>query len=142
MSVAEFHKMQRTGGLLESASIFKHAYGTPKKFVTEEIKKGKTVILAIDVQGTQGVKKKAPSRLLTIFVLPPSVKVLRERLENRRTETPEEIDRRIQVSQEEIKAASLYDHTVVNQNLDQTVVEIEGLIEKFRKSRNSNTHSK
>jgi guanylate kinase len=94
------------------------------------LSQGKVVILEIDVQGAKKIKKVLdPSiPLLSIFVLPPSIKVLRERLEGRKTETPEQIQTRIEVAQEEIKEAGAYDKAVVNQNLDQTVVEIEGLI--------------
>lgn len=137
-----FKQMEAKGELLESAKVFDHEYGTPKSFVLEKIQEGKTVILAIDIQGTKKVRAWAGSKipLLTFFVLPPSVKVLRERLEGRQTESPAEIQRRIEVAQDEIKASRLYDHTIVNQNLDQTIFEIEDGIEKFQKKRRVKFH--
>lgn len=134
---AEFEKLKKENSLLESASVFGNQYGTPKKHVLDSIQSGKKVILAIDVQGGQSVKNAMsdPQQRISIFILPPSVKVLRERLEGRNTESPEEIDRRIEAAQDEIKAASLYDFTIVNQNLEQTVREVEECIEKFEEQR-------
>ncbi|MBI3313226.1 MAG: guanylate kinase [Candidatus Omnitrophica bacterium] len=131
----QFEEAQKNDELLESATVFDHAYGTPKNFVLDSLKKGHHVLMAIDVQGAKKAKKAMgkTARVLTLFVLPPSVKVLRERLEGRKTESPEEIQRRIEIAQDEIKEASFYDHTVVNQNLEETVHEIEDLIEKFQK---------
>ena len=70
-----------------------------------------------------------------MFKIFSSVKVLRERLEGRNTESPEEIEHRIQVAQDEIKEAGFYDFAVVNQNLEQTIAEVESFIEKFQKER-------
>ncbi len=133
----EFRRMDERGELLESAHVFSHRYGTPRRFIEEQMVDSKVVLLAIDVQGTAKVKKTPDLKgaLLTIFVLPPSVKILRERLEGRHTDAPEEIERRINMAQEEIKEAGWYDFTVVNQNLDQTITEIEEVIEKFQKER-------
>lgn len=101
----------------------------------EGIKRGRTVVLTIDVQGARSVRKalgqKAP--FLSIFVLPPSITALRERLEKRSTDSPDEIKKRIERAEEEIKEAREYEGTVVNHDLDQTVHEIEALIDKFRK---------
>jgi guanylate kinase len=137
VSTPEFRKLVEEGALLEYAKVFDHDYGTPKSFVTEQLSRGKKIILAIDVQGTKKIRKSADKNipLLTLFVLPPSVKVLRERLEGRNTESPEQIDKRIEVAQDEIKEAGSYDRAVVNQNLEQTVLEIEEAIQSFEKER-------
>lgn len=133
----EFEKMKQEGSLLEFASVFGNQYGTPKKHVMDSIQGGKKIILAIDVQGAESIKNAMPDtkQRISFFILPPSVKVLRERLEGRNTETPEEINRRIEAAQDEIKAASLYDFTIVNQNLEQTVREVEECVEKFEEQR-------
>ncbi len=133
-----FKEKEAKGKLLESAKVYDQFYGTPKDFVIEQLAAGKNVILAIDVQGTKKIKKVLDAGIpcLTVFVLPPSVKILRERLEGRRTETPEEIQRRIEVAQDEIKEAGFYDIAVVNQNLEQTILEIESVIEKQKRERN------
>ncbi|HXV28071.1 MAG TPA: guanylate kinase [bacterium] len=139
---ARFKEMEGKGEFLESARIFNHDYGTPKAELMRQVEEGKKIILAIDVQGMKqiqkGIDKKIP--LLTVFVLPPSIKVLRERLEGRKTEPPDEIQRRIELAQEEIKAASFYDYTVVNQQLEPTVLEIEELVSQFQNKRRKQTH--
>ena len=132
LSSEKFRQMEKEGGLLESAKVFDQYYGTPKQFIFEQLKKDKKVLLAVDIQGAEKIKRVLVGKVLlqTIFVLPPSVKVLRERLESRQTESAEQMELRIQMAQNEIKEAGKYDFTVVNQNLDQTVAEIENFIEK------------
>lgn len=129
----EFESLKRKQEFLEWARVFGECYGTPKGLVQKEIANRRTVLLAIDVQGTRKVRRalrgKAP--FFSVFVLPPSVVVLRERLEGRKTESAEEIERRIRKAEEEIKAAKEYDATVINHDLGQTVREIEARIEKF-----------
>jgi len=138
-----FSEMEKNGELLETAKVHEQMYGTPKNYVIDNLDKGKKVILAIDVQGMKKIVKSMGEkyRVITIFVIPPSMKILRERLEGRKTETPEEIERRVSIAQEEIKAAKLYDFTVMNQNLEQTVLDIEDFIEKKAKQRRENSHA-
>ena len=132
----DFHQMESRGELLESAKVFDNLYGTPRSFVEEKLKQGKNVLLAVDVQGTRSIKAVFTSgKLTTLFILPPSVKILRERLEGRNTESPEEIEHRINVAQDEIKEAGSYDFAVVNQNLEQTIADIESFIEKLQRER-------
>ncbi len=138
LSTREFEKNITQGKMLEHATIFGQCYGTPREFVAEQIAQGKVVILTIDVQGARQVMRSWGEQglpLLSVFVLPPSIKALRERLDGRKTETPEEIERRIGIAQDEIKAAKLYDHTVINQNLDQAVLDVESLIVNYGKER-------
>ena len=132
-----FQKMLSRGELLESAKVFDYSYGTPKSFIIENLRAGKNIILAIDVQGTKQIKGALSKEvnILTFFVLPPSVKVLRERLEGRNTESAAEIERRIELAQEEIKEAGAYDYAVMNQNLEETVLKIEESIKRFHKER-------
>ena len=126
----DFERKVREGKMLEHAVIYGNLYGTPREFVEEQVVQGKTVIMTIDVQGTKQIMESwgKGRPLLSIFILPPSVKVLRERLTGRKTESPEEIEKRIEIAQDEIKAAKLYHHTVINQNLDQAVLEVEEII--------------
>ena len=133
----DFEKKVHEEKMLEHAVIYGNLYGTPRKFVEDQVLQGKIVIMTIDVQGTKQIMeswgKERP--LLSIFILPPSVKVLRERLTGRNTESPGEIEKRIEIAQNEIKAAKLYDHTVINQNLDQAVLEVEQIILDVSKQR-------
>lgn len=141
VSPEEFRRMDEKGELLESAKVFDYYYGTPKKFILDQLRRDKKVLLTIDVQGTKKVKKLLDGKvsLLTIFVLPPSVKVLRDRLEGRQTESVGEMELRIQTAQDEIKEAGRYDATVINQNLDQTILDIENLIEQYLKENTNRT---
>lgn len=129
----EFQTLKRLREFLEWARIFDHYYGTRRKPIEEGIAKGQTVVLAVDIQGSRGIRRQMARKIpcLSIFILPPSIPALRERLEKRSTDSEEEIEKRIQRAEEEIKAAREYDCTVVNRDLDQTTHEIEALISKF-----------
>jgi len=133
----DFEKKVHEEKMLEHAVIYGNLYGTPRKFVEDQVLQGKIVIMTIDVQGTKQIMESwgKERSLLSIFILPPSVKVLRERLTGRNTESPGEIEKRIEIAQNEIKAAKLYDHTVINQNLDQAVLEVEQIILDVSKQR-------
>ncbi len=139
----QFSEMEAGGELLESAKVFDQWYGTPKRFVLEALESGREVILAIDVQGAkkirQGIGREAA--LLSFFILPPSIKALRDRLEARGTESAGEIERRMDVAQDEIKDAGSYDHAVVNQNLDQTILEVEEMIQDFKNKRSKKNNA-
>lgn len=130
-----FQKMKKEGEFLESAEVFGHLYGTPRKTVEEGIKKERVVVLTIDVQGARSVSKTVEQKFpfLSIFILPPSISVLRERLEKRSTDSPGEIEKRIRKAEEEIKEAKEYHVTVLNHDLDQTVHEVENLIVEYGK---------
>lgn len=138
-----FRQMCEKGEFLESATVFGNSYGTPKQFVVERLNEGNHVILAIDVQGMLNIKKEHAKdmEMVTIFVLPPSIKILKERLEGRKTDSPEQIEKRLAMAQEEIKHAKFYDFTVMNQNLEQTVLEIERCIEQRDKQRRDKTNA-
>lgn len=131
-----FAALDKSGQLLESAKVIDCYYGTPKIFTLDSLKEGKNVLLAIDIQGMTKVKKNIGEDIsvLTFFILPPSIKVLRERLEGRRTDSQEDIERRIQLANEELKSAHLYDVSIVNQNLENTVLEIETAIQQHIKN--------
>ena len=139
VSAPQFQSLRRKGEFLEWAEIFGYSYGTRKKTIEEEVGTGKIVLLAIDIQGARNLRKLLRQKIpfVSIFILPPSVSVLRERLEKRDTDSVDEIERRIERAQEEIKAAKEYDATVINRDLDQTVHEIEALILNFKKKLSS-----
>jgi len=139
-SKQDFEQKVREGKMLEHAVIYGNLYGTPREFVEDQVVRGKTVIMTIDVQGTKQIMESwgKGRSLLSIFILPPSIKVLRERLTGRKTESPEEIEKRIEIAQDEIKAAKLYNHTVINQSLDQAVLEVEEIILNALKQRRKN----
>ena len=137
LSRDDFENMKAQSQLLEWAEIYGQFYGTPASFVARQTDEGKVVLLTIDVQGSRQIKESwgKGHPMLSIFILPPSVKALRERLANRNTETPEEIEKRIAIAQEEIKSAAFYDKTVINQSLDQAVLDVEEIIQNFLNER-------
>ncbi len=116
LTEAEFEKRIKQGDFLEHAKVFGHYYGTSKEFVLSEQEKGKHVFLVIDTQGAMELKKKH-FPCVFIFITPPSLEELRERLIKRKTETEETLKRRLSWAEQEITMAPHYDYHIVNENL-------------------------
>ncbi len=112
-----FDKMVADGEVLEFAQYGENFYGTPKAPVDKWLSEGKTVILKIEVQGAQQIKKLYPDAV-GIFVLPPSMEVLEKRLRSRGTEKEEDIQRRLEIAKNEMKRSVDYDYNVINDDLD------------------------
>lgn len=129
---SEFMKMIEEGGLLEYSSHFHNYYGTPKKFVQEQLEKS-DVILEIDVVGASQVKKAYPEALL-IMLVPPSIEALKSRLRGRGAESEEAIAERVGRTDYELSQESGYDYVVVNDVLEDAVEKIEKIIEGERKA--------
>lgn len=124
VSPEQFESMRAGGEFLESAEVFgKHAYGTPRKPVEDQLSQGRLVILDIDVQGAQQVRKTMPGAFM-LFILPPNDDELRRRLEARGRDDAEAIERRFSEAKHEIELATtrdLYDAFVVNETLDSAI---------------------
>ncbi len=117
------------GLLLEHAEVFGHLYGTPKDKVEETLASGKIVILQIDVQGARQVKAIFPDAVM-IFILPPSAKVLAERINHRGREDTKAAEKRLEGASDEIAAAwQYYEYMVINEDLNQAVNECVHIIE-------------
>lgn len=132
----EFANRVQVGDFLEHAEYIGYHYGTPRKPVEEALADGHDVIMEIDVQGGVQVAKKMPHAVL-IFVLPPDAQSLRARLEGRKTEAAEQLQRRLAEADGEIATArdsGCYTHFVVNNVLETTVEEVRNIIEKERKT--------
>ena len=129
VSVGTFQWLKRSGRLLEWARVHNAYYGTPKRPITEALARGCCVILSIDVQGAQQVRRALGKRAVLIFLLPPSMVDLRRRLVQRRTETPAAIRRRLAAAKHELACAAWYDYRVVNDRLSTTVREIRAIVE-------------
>ncbi len=127
----QFENLKNQNGLLESAQVFQNQYGTPRPFVESQVALGKVVFLTVDVQGAEKIKKlwNDSGSLLSVFIMPVSMDILRQRLLKRNTETPAQIEVRLAAAEREMEQAGLYDFTVYNHSLDQTVGEIERLIQ-------------
>ena len=125
----EFDKRIAEGGFLEYARFVGHSYGTPRDFVEQKLNEGRDVILEIDQQGAFQVKEKMPEALL-VFVLPPSMKELKERLVNRKTDSPEVINERLLRAKEELPGARLYDKLLINRTVDTSVYLLDRIIQE------------
>lgn len=120
VSHEEFQKTIDEGGLLEWAEVYNNRYGTPKKPVLDKLEKGRDVILEIEMQGAMKVKKAYPDAVL-VFVLPPSLAILKERLRGRGTDSEEQIALRTKSVIWEIHKIVDYDYYVINGELDEAV---------------------
>ena len=116
----QFDELIKTGGMLEYAEYCGNYYGTPRDKVLEKINEGKNVILEIEVQGAMQIREKCPEAVF-VFIAPPSVAELRNRLEKTGTETPEVINQRVSEAAQEISFAYRYDYVVVNNILEDAV---------------------
>jgi len=132
ISEEEFKERIDKGLLLEHAEVFGHLYGTPRDKVEESLNAGKTVILEIDVQGAKQVNMVYTDAVM-IFILPPSAKVLSERLNHRGREAAEVAEERLGLASTEIAAAwQYYKYMVVNEDLQQAVNECIQIVEDCR----------
>ena len=122
-----FEDLIGTDSLLEYVHVFENYYGTPKKWVLECIEKGKDVLLEIEIVGAMKVKEKYPDAIL-VFVLPPSLKELKNRIITRGTETIEQIENRMARAMQEIKTIEKYDYFIFNDNLTRAVDDLEAII--------------
>lgn len=114
----EFLKMVKDGQVLEYAQYGENIYGTPKAPVDKWLKEGKTVILKIEVKGAQKIRELYPEAL-SIFLLPPSMQILEDRIRGRGTENEQDIKRRLEIAKNEILRSADYDFVVINDNIDE-----------------------
>ena len=128
----EFQKRAKNGDFLEYENVHGHFYGTPRQNVEALLKQGFTVLFDIDVNGAVKIKKQFPEAIL-IFVRPPSLKELKNRLRARQTEDPQEIERRLQRLPEEYAKSVLFDYVIVNDDLMATVAQIEDIVRQHQR---------
>lgn len=133
---AEFERRVHAGDLLEHAEVHGHLYGTPSRFVEDSIGEGRIVLLNIDVQGGLQVKVRHPDGVF-IFVYPPSLEALRQRLESRRRDMGSDIDRRLANAPGEMSHYRDYDYVVVNEDLPAALAQVSAIVtaERARVSR-------
>ena len=127
VSEAEFERMAAQGEFLEYARVFgKHRYGTPRRWLDEAQRKGLDLVLEIDVQGAEQVKKKLPSAV-AIFILPPARDELERRLRTRDQDPEEAIQRRLDRAQQEMQRYTEYDFLVVNDDVERAGREVQAI---------------
>ncbi len=131
-TVPEFEKMIAKEELIEYARYVNNYYGTPRAYVEEKLSEGRDVILEIEIQGALKVKEKFPETVL-LFVMPPSAKVLKERLIGRGTETEDVILSRMKRAGEEAEGMDRYDYLVINDDLSACVEEVHQIIRSEHK---------
>lgn len=129
-----FEKMIENGELIEYAQYVGNYYGTPKKYVFDQLEAGKNVILEIEIQGALKVKKQFPDTRL-LFVTAPSAKELRDRLVGRGTESPEVISQRLCRAIEESEGIESYDYLVVNDDITECTNRLHTIITNERNNR-------
>ena len=132
ISKQDFEKGIREGRWAEWAQVYGYYYGTSDKFIDGGLSSGHDILLDIDVQGTIQILKKYPDSV-TIFILPPSMKILKKRLEIRATDSPQVIEKRLVYARKEIAQKDLYRHIVVNDNLSRAIEELSSIFKRYRK---------
>ena len=125
-----FLKQIKEGAFLEWAKVHGYYYGTLKSQVDRYLSEGKRILLDIDVQGGLRLKN-ARSDTVLIFLSPPSIEVLEERLKKRGTESTEVIEKRLEIAKKELQMAEKYDFKIVNDNLKDTVEKVKTIIQSF-----------
>ncbi|HEX6538135.1 MAG TPA: guanylate kinase [Candidatus Dormibacteraeota bacterium] len=123
-----FEAMARRGDFLEDATVYGHHYGTSLQRVRDQVARGDTIVLKIDVQGAARVRQRLGSSPLFIFLLPPNTDELHRRLEERHTEDERSLGIREQTAVQELAEQSTYDHRVVNDDVARAAREILDLI--------------
>ncbi|MGI6499663.1 MAG: guanylate kinase [Anaerostipes sp.] len=126
-SVDEFKNLIDYNGFIEYARYVENYYGTPRKFVEDELKLGHNVILEIEVQGAFRIREQYPDALL-VFITAPSAKEIKNRLLGRGTETEEVIQKRLNRALEESTDMDQYDYIIVNDDLDQCVDDVNSVV--------------
>ncbi len=126
----EFLEKIKKNDLIEYEEIFGNLYGTLKSEVSKSIDNNKTILFDVDVKGALSLKKHFPNQTLLIFIAPPNLEVLEDRLRKRRTETEEEINRRLDRAEEEDKYRDKFDELIINDNLEESFRKIEEISNK------------
>ena len=131
----KFDELQEKNFFVESALVFDHFYGTPKNFIENNIRKGKDILFDIDWQGAQKLVDYSKNDVVSIFVLPPSNKILLERLKKRNEDSDEIVKKRMSKAKSEISHWIEYDYIVINDDIDKSSKEIITILNAERKKR-------
>jgi guanylate kinase len=127
VSQERFQEMIKAGDFAEWAEVHGNLYGTSRRVLDDMIAKGIDVILDIDTQGAKQIKAKYATAAF-IFIMPPSLDILEERLRNRKSDHEDEIRKRMRRAREEIKDYALYDYLVVNRDFERALTELRSIV--------------
>ncbi len=134
LSKKEFEEMIARGKFVEHEFFFGNYYGTLKREVDHALKAGHSMIFDVDVKGALSIKKAYPDDAVLLFIVPPSTEVLETRLRNRKTEDEEKIRGRLQRAAMELEMGKQFDVTVVNDDLERAIGEVDSIIKKHSSS--------
>jgi len=131
----KFDELQEKNFFVESALVFDHFYGTPKNFIENNIRKGKDILFDIDWQGAQKLVDYSKNDVVSIFVLPPSNKILLERLKKRNEDSNEIVKKRMSKAKSEISHWIEYDYIIINHDISKSAAEVKTILFAERKKR-------
>ena len=131
----KFDELQEKNFFVESALVFDHFYGTPKNFIENNIRKGKDILFDIDWQGAQKLVDYSKNDVVSIFVLPPSNKILLERLKKRNEDSDEIVKKRMSKAKSEISHWIEYDYIIINHDISKSAAEVKTILFAERKKR-------
>ena len=135
ISEKKFKELQAKGFFIENANVFDHLYGTPKKFVEENLIKGVDVLFDIDWQGAQKLSNFSKTDIVSVFILPPSNSTLKERLKKRNEDSSEIVNKRMSKAKSEISHWIEYDYVLINEDLAKCTDEVVTILKAERKKR-------
>jgi guanylate kinase len=135
IDVPTFKRMRENGELLESAEVHSNFYGTPRARVEERLKAGRDILFDIDYQGTLQLLEKARDDMVTVFILPPSIKELHKRLERRAQDSEGTIKKRLKNARIEMQHYGEYDYVLVNRDLEDSVQKVRTILAAARLER-------
>ncbi|NRB11205.1 MAG: guanylate kinase [Rickettsiaceae bacterium] len=134
-TAAEFEDMIKNDELLEYDKIYNNWYGTPKEYVLNKLNAGVDVLFDVNYVGAKQIKEKLGDLAISIFISPPSLEILKERLVKRGEDDTDGINLRVKLAAEEMSDIKHYDFTIVNSNLEKTASEVLNIIKQEKKSR-------
>lgn len=132
ISVKEFERMRAEGELLEWAQVHDNLYATPRAMVEQTLAGGRDILFDIDYQGTLQLYEKCRPDMVTVFILPPSIRELRARLERRAEDGRDVIQRRLKNARIEMDHWFEYDHVIINEDLEQSVERVRAILSAAR----------
>ncbi len=129
ISEKEFKQRKAAGKIAEWTKYLDYYYGTPKEFLTQQLEQGKNIVLCLDNKGVLSIKRIYPESTVTIFIVPPSLRELRERIETRCNKTKrEEIKKRLKLANSELLLSAKYDYRIFNKDLDLAIKELQDIV--------------
>ena len=129
----KFDELQAKNFFVESALVFDHFYGTPKNLIEKNIKKGTDILFDIDWQGAQKLVDYSKNDVVSVFILPPSNKILLKRLKKRNEDSDKIVEKRMSKAKSEISHWIEYDYVIINNDIDKSAEEVKTILNAERK---------